>query len=133
MPEALAPKPLPPPTLAFAALARKLLHEKRNIMEAQDCRAENALEEARFALVWHFRLDAIAKGSILGIGAGGLLLSGMGPLAIFTGLAAAGFGFKVAREAINNAHMIDRAYKLYNEMSPAQFTQYINSAKPAGP
>jgi len=140
-PEALEPKPLTPPTLAFAALARRLLQEKRNIMEAQDCRAENALEEARFGLVWHFRLDAVAKGSILGIGAGGLLMLGaVGLTSVFAGLAAtglglaaAGLGLKMTRDAINNASMVDRAYKLYNEMSPAQFTQYINSAKPAGP
>lgn len=117
-----------PPTPAFAALARRLLQSKREIMETQECRSENAMDEARFGLVWHFRLDAIAKGSILGIGAGGLLLSSLGPAAVFGGLALAALGIKVARDAIECAHMVDQAYDLYNRMAPAEFTRYLNSA-----
>jgi len=123
---------LTPPTARFAALARNLLQEKRRVMDYEECRPEEALEQARTSLVWHHRLDAIAKGSILGIGAGGLIFSGMGVAAVFAGVACAAFGIKVARDAINCAQDVDRAYALYRNMTPAAFNQYLSSAPKAG-
>lgn len=125
-------KVYPTPSLQFALLARQLLHQKQNIMEYKECRPEVALEEARTALIWHHRLDAIAKGSIMGLGAGGLLFSGWGLAALFTGAAFATIGVKVTRQAIERAQMVDDAYNIYKEMSPAEFTQYLRRAPQAG-
>lgn len=126
------PATLPPPTRRFAALARRLLSEKRTVMDDRNCRPEEALETARAGMVWEFRLDAIAKGSILGLGAGGLLFSGLGLVAVFAGAACAVLGVKAAQASIERAQEVDRAYRLYRDMTPAAFNQYLKTAPEAG-
>lgn len=122
-------KPYPRPSAAFASLARRLLWNKNEIFENKLCSTTEALKEARAGMIWDFRMDAIAKGSILGLGAGGLMFSGIGPVAVFGGLAMAALGCWSVRGSLNHASMVDTACTYYNQMSPGQFTQYLNSAR----
>lgn len=118
------------PSRAFAALARRLLRDRQAIATEQNCSQGDALRQARDGLVQYLYLDAAAKGGIMAVGAGTLLLSGWGVVEAFTGLVFAGMGCVAVRNSLRGARMVQDAYQLYNNMRPGEFAQYINGAQP---